>query len=81
MEADINYGRINEEKCLQLTKVIDLKTADEFFICGPEEMIFCVKDFLEKQNIDKNKIHFELFTTPTKEQYKIYKPTGCKRKK
>jgi len=27
-------------------------------------MIFCVKDFLEQMNIDKKKIHFELFTTP-----------------
>jgi ring-1,2-phenylacetyl-CoA epoxidase subunit PaaE len=27
-------------------------------------MIFCVKDFLEQLNIDKKKIHFELFTTP-----------------
>lgn len=64
MEADINFGRINEEKCLQLTKVIDLKNVDDFFICGPEGMIFCVKNFLEKQEIDKKKIHFELFTTP-----------------
>ncbi len=42
MEADINYGRINGEKCIQLKKLIDFKTVDEFFICGPEEMIFCV---------------------------------------
>ena len=27
-------------------------------------MIFCVKDFLDQQGIDKKKIHFELFTTP-----------------
>ncbi len=74
MEADINYGRINEEKCMQLKKLINLKIIDEFFICGPEEMIFCVKDFLETQEIDKTKIHFELFTTPTKQRITIYKP-------
>ena len=64
MEADINYGRINAEKCGQLTRLIDISKVDEFFICGPEEMIFCVRDFLEQKGIDKRKIHFELFTTP-----------------
>ena len=64
MEADINYGRIDEKKCAQLEKLIDYKAADEFFICGPENLIFTVKDFLENYGIDKKKIHFELFTTP-----------------
>ena len=48
----------------QLSKLIDYKKQDEFFICGPEEMIFCVNNFLEQVGIDKKKIHFELFTTP-----------------
>lgn len=63
-DAAINYGRINEEKLQQLSKLIDYKNTDEFFICGPEAMIFCVKDFLTALGIDKKKIHFELFTTP-----------------
>ncbi|HEX2630357.1 MAG TPA: 2Fe-2S iron-sulfur cluster-binding protein, partial [Chitinophagaceae bacterium] len=41
---------------------------DEFFICGPEEMIFCVKGFLEAKDIDSKKLHFELFTTPGQKQ-------------
>ena len=76
MEADINYGRINADKCDQLTKLIELHTADEFFICGPEEMIFCVRDFLEHKGIDKRKIHFELFTTP-KRKDSGYKPQAA----
>jgi ring-1,2-phenylacetyl-CoA epoxidase subunit PaaE len=64
MESEINYGRINADKCLQLTRLINLDAADEFFICGPEEMIFGVRDFLQEKGIDKRKIHFELFTTP-----------------
>lgn len=76
MEAEINYGRINAEKCEQLTKLIDLKTCDEFFICGPEEMIFCVRDFLEQKGIDKRKVHFELFTTP-KRKAASYKPQAA----
>ena len=73
MEAEINYGRINADKCLQLTKLIDLDAADEFFICGPEEMIFSVRDFLQEKGIDKRKIHFELFTTPLRKA-SSYKP-------
>jgi len=37
-------------------------------------MIFCVKDFLEQQDIDKKKIHFELFTTPGEKKIIARKP-------
>jgi ring-1,2-phenylacetyl-CoA epoxidase subunit PaaE len=70
-DAPINYGRIDNEKLIALNKLINYNTVDEFFICGPEEMIFCVKDFLELQGIDKKKIHFELFTTPGHKQQKV----------
>jgi ring-1,2-phenylacetyl-CoA epoxidase subunit PaaE len=63
-EAVINSGRINKEKLTALNKLINYTATDEFFLCGPEEMIFTIKDFLEEKGIDKKKIHFELFTTP-----------------
>lgn len=64
-DAPIYYGRITPEKLEQLfTRLIDLKKADEFFVCGPEQLIFCVRDFLEQKGIDKHRIHFELFTIP-----------------
>jgi len=63
-DAAIFSGRIDHEKLSQLSKLIDYKTQDDFFICGPEEMIFCIRHFLEALGIDKKKIHFELFTTP-----------------
>ena len=64
-DADINYGRINAEKCAALFgKLIDLKRSDEFFLCGPEEMIFSVRDYLQAQGVPKDHIHFELFTIP-----------------
>lgn len=64
-DAELNFGRITKDKCNELFgKLLDLKTADDFFICGPEEMIFSVKDFLESNGIAEKKIHFELFTTP-----------------
>lgn len=67
-DAPVNFGRINTEKLKELSKLIDYTYFDESFICGPEEMIFCVKDYLESKGIEKKKIHFELFTTPGQKQ-------------
>ena len=62
-ETPVNFGRIDIGKLTELEKLIDYKKMDEIFICGPEEMIFCVKNFLEQKDISEKKIHFELFTT------------------
>jgi ring-1,2-phenylacetyl-CoA epoxidase subunit PaaE len=64
-EAAVNSGRINREKCSVLfDKLVDLPATDEFFLCGPEEMIFSVRDWLLEHQVAEHKIHFELFTTP-----------------
>ena len=70
-DAAINHGRIDVAKCEALfAKLIDIN-ADEFFLCGPEEMIFSVKDYLEAHGVDKKKIHFELFTTERSQKSKV----------
>ena len=66
-DAPINSGRIDVGKLIDLSKLINYKAVNEFFICGPQGMIFCVKDFLEGIGIDKKTIHFELFVTPGEE--------------
>ncbi|MDB5253638.1 MAG: phenylacetic acid degradation protein [Flaviaesturariibacter sp.] len=64
-EADINYGRIDADKCaLYFDRLIDVARCDEFFLCGPEEMIFCVRDSLQSAGVPSSHIHFELFTVP-----------------
>lgn len=63
-DAPVNHGRIDAEKCQQLEKLVHFTQMDEIFVCGPESMIFSVKEWLEARGIDKKKIHFELFTTP-----------------
>jgi len=69
-DAPIYHGRINADKCEALfNKLVDIDTIDESFICGPEEMIFSVKKFLEAKGVDKKHIHFELFTTPGQKTY------------
>lgn len=67
-DAAIFDGRINKEKLAELSKLIRYSATDEFFICGPEAMIFCVKDFLMLLGIPASKIHFELFNTPGQKQ-------------
>jgi ring-1,2-phenylacetyl-CoA epoxidase subunit PaaE len=62
-ETPVNFGKIDIGKLTELEKLIDYKKMDEIFICGPEAMIFCVKNFLEQKEISEKKIHFELFTT------------------
>lgn len=74
-DADLNFGRITKDKCTHLfNKLLDIRTADEFFICGPEDMIFSVKDFLESKGVAEKKIHFELFTTPGQNKATSHKP-------
>ena len=64
-DSPVNYGRIDPDKLNFLSqKLIDLKTIDEFFLCGPDEMIFCIQNYLKQNGVDANKIHFELFTIP-----------------
>jgi ring-1,2-phenylacetyl-CoA epoxidase subunit PaaE len=63
-DSTLNYGRIDKDKLVDLSKLLHYSQYDEYFICGPEQMIFTTRDFLQSLAIDKKKIHFELFTTP-----------------
>ncbi|HET9824455.1 MAG TPA: 1,2-phenylacetyl-CoA epoxidase subunit PaaE [Chitinophagaceae bacterium] len=79
-DAPINSGRIDWAKLSELSKLIHYKKMDEFFICGPEEMIFCVSDFLASNGVNKKNIHFELFTTPGEEKTSIVKIQKSKKR-
>jgi ring-1,2-phenylacetyl-CoA epoxidase subunit PaaE len=58
-------GRIDKERTAKFCNLfLDVNTVDEFFLCGPEEMIFGVKDQLAELGVDAKKVHFELFTSP-----------------
>ncbi len=65
LEEPIANGRIDINKCNMIFgELLDVKTVDEFFICGPETMIFNVKAALETAGVEEKHIHFELFTSP-----------------
>jgi ring-1,2-phenylacetyl-CoA epoxidase subunit PaaE len=64
-------GRFTKEKLQILTdKIIDVPSTDECFICGPEEMIFLIRDELVAAGLPKEKVHFELFTTGNSDEDK-----------
>lgn len=75
MESDMNFGRIDSGKCsLLFAGLLSTAKIDACFICGPEEMIHCIKNFLVEKGVEEKKIHFELFnTTTTSEKKQAYK--------
>lgn len=75
-DAAINYGRIDAVKCAILLEKIAPKKVDNFFICGPEEMIITVKDFLQLKGIPEQQIHVELFGVVNKKIEAIVKNIG-----
>lgn len=65
-EGFIN-GRISSEKCDEFERNNgELYKADEYFLCGPEDMIFGVQEKLKNHQVAESSIHFELFNTPVK---------------
>jgi len=58
------FGRINLEIIHNVLKhKYNTINFDEYFLCGPEEMINLVKDTLVNNEIDKSVIQFELFSS------------------
>lgn len=65
-DAPLFNGRFSEEKLESISNLLlDLKAVDDYFICGPTEMIFLIRDFLTAKGVEEKKVHFELFNTPT----------------
>lgn len=51
-KSTVNYVMLNKHKHIEV---------DAFYLCGPEAMIYTVKDVLTSNGIEKDRIHFELF--------------------
>ncbi|KAJ3472385.1 hypothetical protein NLG97_g11033 [Lecanicillium saksenae] len=62
--VDYDYtGRFDLGK-LVADKVLPLERADaEYFICGPKDWMILVRDGLQANGVDTEKIHLELFAT------------------
>jgi len=74
-QRDIPFlnGRFNKEKLAVLTKTfIDIEDTNHCFICGPQDMIFLIRDHLEAAGLDKDRIHFELFFSGDNKASKLH---------
>jgi ring-1,2-phenylacetyl-CoA epoxidase subunit PaaE len=72
-QRDIPFlnGRFDTKKLDVLTKTfIDIDDTNHCFICGPQDMIFLIRDHLENAGLDKTKIHYELFFSGNPEDNK-----------
>ncbi len=57
-------GRISRDKIEEIARQYpQVLQGDEYFLCGPQEMIETASELLQNKNIPKENIHFELFTT------------------
>jgi ring-1,2-phenylacetyl-CoA epoxidase subunit PaaE len=59
-------GRVDAEKLTTLLNtVIHADDVDEWFLCGPFELVQLVRDTLSARGVEPEKVRFELFTTGT----------------
>lgn len=66
--TDYLKGRIDEKKCQQFSqKFFEPSEVTGFFLCGPESMIHSVSDTLQQMEVPKDRIHYELFTSPAQQ--------------
>ena len=58
------FGRIDAQKCQRFGEVFfNPGDVHSYYLCGPSQMIFDIKDELIKMEVDSSNIHFELFNT------------------
>jgi ring-1,2-phenylacetyl-CoA epoxidase subunit PaaE len=70
-EAAVLSGHINNRKGGELNqRLIDIRSFDDFFLCGPEAMISEVSRGLRGEGIDESHIHYELFAASAEDARK-----------
>jgi ring-1,2-phenylacetyl-CoA epoxidase subunit PaaE len=76
-EAALFCGRINAQKCEQLAlKILNIKSFNEAFLCGPEDMVLDVKQYLIANGLSSKNVHVELFGVNKNKAQKIaHQPT------
>lgn len=68
-DIELFNGRFDDEKMQVLTKTfIDIPDTSEVFLCGPEQMVNYVSEYLINAGLPKELVHFELFVTGLSEE-------------
>jgi ring-1,2-phenylacetyl-CoA epoxidase subunit PaaE len=70
--SEVFSGRLDAERLqVFLEHLVRPRDVDEWFICGPFELVQLVRDTLEEAGVDRRHVRFELFTTDRPDR-----PTG-----
>lgn len=68
-DIELFNGRFDDEKMQVLTKIfIDIPDTNEVFLCGPENMVNYVSEYLVNSGLPKELVHFELFVKGLSEE-------------
>ena len=63
-DIELFNGRFDAPKLQQIFKgLLAVEELDEVFLCGPEEMIFTVKEHLVEAGVPEEQVHYELFVS------------------
>lgn len=67
--APLMSGRLDEERIgTILDRVLATEEVDEWFLCGPFELVQLCRDLLARRGVPEEKVRFELFTTGAPER-------------
>ena len=70
-DIDLFNGRFDDEKMRILTSTfIDIPDTSDVFLCGPEDMVNFVSQYLIQAGLPQNLVHFELFVSGLSEEDK-----------
>lgn len=62
--SPVHSGRLDADKLkMILERVIRVDSVDEWFLCGPFELVQLIRDELAARNVPVEKVRYELFTT------------------
>jgi ring-1,2-phenylacetyl-CoA epoxidase subunit PaaE len=62
---NLQDGRLDEDRIVKINHAfLEGQDVDEVLVCGPEPIIYAVKDAFGKLGFPENNVRFELFTSP-----------------
>ncbi|MGH3503370.1 MAG: 2Fe-2S iron-sulfur cluster-binding protein, partial [Nocardioidaceae bacterium] len=66
-DAELLSGRLDAARLTKITEtLVPGETVDDWFLCGPYQMVMELRDALVDADVDKEHIHSELFHVETK---------------
>jgi ring-1,2-phenylacetyl-CoA epoxidase subunit PaaE len=65
-DSELLSGRLDKARLTKITEtLVPAETVDEWFLCGPYDMVIDLRDALVEAGVDKAQIHSELFHVET----------------